>query len=159
MYSSSVKNTTATGSEVSLWRPSASYAVYPDDYPDSTLDDLSAGDCTPDDYLQDDCSCRTNSGYVLDDCTAADAKARTPAGESSLCTNVQVLDSCHHEIHAEKLYYLSVITGCGVLFMTCSHAGVLTLSVQVATAVLFIFCCFCCCCCCISCCSRACDRS
>ena len=158
MYSSSLRKSTATGSSVCHWRPSAAYAVYPDDYPHSTLDDLSPGDCIPDDYLQNDKHGRTNSGSFLNDCTAVDAKARTPAVESSLCTNVQVLAAVDMK-YMLRSYYLTVTTGCGVVFMPCLRAGVLTLSVQVATAVLFVFCCFCCCCCCMPLAPRACDRS
>ena len=86
MYSSSVKSSTANGYSIPQWRPCAAYAVYPDDYPGRDYDGWSPDDYISDDYLQDDFSCRANSASFLDRDSAADAKARTPAGESSLCT-------------------------------------------------------------------------
>lgn len=87
MYSPSLKRNDSSGSPMSQWRPSAAYAVYPDDYADRPSDrpreDYSLHYNMPDDYPPDDSPPHSLDGEVLPDaCASIEAEFKNSAGMS-----------------------------------------------------------------------------
>lgn len=82
MYSPSLNRNSRNGSLMSQWRPSAAYAVYPDDYSDRPHDDISLDDHMADDYLPVNSQRRRDGNFLPDACVSTDAEFKTSAGES-----------------------------------------------------------------------------
>lgn len=82
MYSPSLNRSTSSGGPISQWRPSAAYAVYPDDYSDRPHGDSSMDYNMADDYPPNESPHSLDGEFLPDACALTEAEFKTSAGMS-----------------------------------------------------------------------------